>query len=136
MTESPWVPCQSNNDISLDALNKSIQDLVDERQRVLDRDPKADVLQLDQRIAAVRRQYHPDHWFHDPGSGRETEEGRQRRRAKQACWSECPMRERLRCLDKGMQPGPTLNFGIYGGYDEAERQAISAELERRRARGK
>jgi len=84
---------------------------------------------------AARLEQHPDHWFIDPGSGRETEDGRLRRRAIQACWADCPMKARLLCLDRGLQPGPTLNYGIYGGYTEKQRQAVVAELAEHENRG-
>jgi hypothetical protein len=81
----------------------------------------------------ARLEHHPDHWFIDPGSGRETEDGRLRRRAIQACWTDCPMKARLLCLDRGMQQGPTLQYGIYGGYTEKQRQAVDEEIKERRA---
>jgi hypothetical protein len=80
---------------------------------------------------AWRMQHHPDHWFIDPGSGRETEDGRLRRRAIQACWADCPMKARLLCLDRGLQEGPTLQYGIYGGYTEKQRQAVVEEINNR-----
>lgn len=83
---------------------------------------------------SARLEHHPDHWFIDPGSGRETEDGRLRRRAVQACWADCPMKARLLCLDRGLQEGPTLQYGIYGGYTEKQRQVIVADIKVRQAR--
>lgn len=76
------------------------------------------------RATQKRMEHHPDHWFIDPGSGQQTEPGRLRRRALQACWADCPMKARLLCLDRGMQEGPTLQYGIYGGYTEKQRQKV------------
>jgi hypothetical protein len=80
---------------------------------------------------AKRMEHHPDHWFIDPGSGRETEDGRLRRRAIQACWADCPMKARLLCLDRGLQDGPTLSYGVYGGRTEKQRQEIVAAIKER-----
>jgi hypothetical protein len=120
-----------NNDRSLEslqseqaALKKRIDDLMEEGLEV-----------PDELIAEHRRLYlahHPDHWFIDPGSGRETEDGRLRRRALQACWADCPMKARLLCLDRGLQEGPTLQYGIYGGYTEKQRQAVVEQIKERR----
>lgn len=131
MTTQP-IPCQQNNDISLDELNAKIaraEKVVDE---LVAQDADAVTLQNARNVAArLRMQHHPDHWFLDPGSGIQTEEGRLRRRAREACWADCPMRARLLCLDTGLQEGHTLNFGIYGGRTEKERQAIVAEIKER-----
>lgn len=81
---------------------------------------------------AARLEHHPDHWFIDPGSGRETEDGRLRRRAIQACWADCPMKARLLCLDRGLQEGPTLQYGVYGGYTEKQRQQVVADIKERK----
>lgn len=51
-------------------------------------------------------------------------------RALWACKLDCPMR--LECLEIGMRPGPTLAFGIYGGYTAAQRREITREREARR----
>lgn len=122
-----------NNDRSLESMDKeqetlknAIQILIDEEQEV------------PEELLAKHRElfmaYHPDHWFMDPGSGRETEDGRRRRRALQACWADCPMKARLLCLDRGLQEGPTLQYGIYGGYTEKQRQAIVEERTAHEAR--
>lgn len=74
---------------------------------------------------------HPDDWFEDPGSGKDTPEGRRRRKAIQACWWDCPMQRRLLCLDKGLE-SPNLSHGVWGGYTEAQRQEIHAGIEKRR----
>lgn len=84
-----------------------------------------------QRATAKRLEHHPDHWFIDPGSGRETDDGRLRRRAIQACWADCPMKARLLCLDRGLQGGATLYYGIYGGYTEKQRQAVVSDIKQR-----
>jgi hypothetical protein len=44
------------------------------------------------------------------------------------------MKARLLCLDLGLQEGHTLNYGIYGGRTEKERQAIAAEIKERARR--
>jgi hypothetical protein len=46
-----------------------------------------------------------------------------------ACKLDCPMR--VQCLAIGMQPGPTLQYGIYGGHTSAQRRAIVREIEKR-----
>jgi len=101
---------------------------------------------------------HPDDWFQDepPPAGEEPELGNfadelswdsawydwdARRRAHEAfkaveakaLWAchGCPLR--LQCLDIGMQPGPTLQFGIYGAYTAAQRRAITREIDKKRA---
>lgn len=74
---------------------------------------------------------HAEDWYRDPGSGKLTPDGRRRRRAKQACWSDCPSRMRLLCLDAALQQGPGEQFGIWGGYDEGERDLILLEIARR-----
>jgi hypothetical protein len=132
MTTFPETPCMSNNDRSLDsmqmeqaALKAQIDALVDDGQEVPD--------ELAAAHRKLRMGYHPDHWFMDPGSGRETEAGRLRRRALQACWADCPMKARLLCLDRGLQEGPTLQYGIYGGYTEKQRQEIVTAREAHRA---
>jgi len=93
--------------------------------------PGANTLHLHQKLRKMELEQHPDDWFIDPGSGRETEDGRRRRRARQACWSDCPMKARLLCLDRGMQEGPTMNYGIYGGYTEKQRQDIFEQIRKR-----
>lgn len=74
----------------------------------------------------------PDDWFIPQRSPDNTaDDKRRRRRAKQECWSggpnqgHCPIR--LKCLDAGMA-GENIFWGIWGGYDEKERQQIAAEL--------
>jgi hypothetical protein len=49
-----------------------------------------------------------------------------------ACKLDCPIRPQ--CLAIGMQPGPTLQYGIYGGYTSAQRRALSREIEKRAER--
>jgi hypothetical protein len=49
-----------------------------------------------------------------------------------ACKLDCPMR--TQCLEIGMQPGPTLQYGIYGGHTSAQRRAIVREVEKRAQR--
>lgn len=85
------------------------------------------------QAARLRMEHHPDHWFIDPGSGLATEDGRLRRRALQACWADCPMKARLLCLDRGvdLKEGPTLKYGIYGGYTEKQRQKIVSDIKER-----
>jgi len=123
MTTFPETPCMQNNDRrreDMDAEEQQLRELIASYQET----PGANVLHLQQKLAALRMRQHPDDWFIDPGSGRDTEDGRRRRRALQACWADCPMRARLLCLDRGMQEGHTLNYGIYGGRPEKWRQAV------------
>lgn len=84
-------------------------------------------------IRCTEHRHHPDDWFEDPGSGRDTEPGKARRRAIDACWVDCPMKMRLLCLDEGMK-SQNLQHGIWGGYTEAQRREIADEIERRRRR--
>lgn len=81
----------------------------------------------------TEHRHHPDDWFEDPGSGRETTAGKARRRARDACWMDCPRDMRLTCLDAGLRD-ENLNHGIWGGYTEAQRQAISDGIAARVAR--
>lgn len=81
----------------------------------------------------TEHRHHADDWFEDPGSGRDTPEGRNRRRAIDACWIDCPMKMRLLCLDEGMKD-ENLRHGIWGGYTEAQRQTIAEGIAARRAR--
>lgn len=92
---------------------------------------------------------HPDDWFQDepPAAGEEPTDivawidWDERRRAHEAfkaveakvLWAchGCPLR--LACLDIGMQPGPTLQHGIYGAYTAAQRRAITREIDKKRA---
>lgn len=46
-----------------------------------------------------------------------------------ACKLDCPIRSE--CLAIGMQPGPTLAYGIYGGWTSAQRRAVTREIEKR-----
>jgi hypothetical protein len=135
MTKQP-IPCQQNNDISLDELNERIaraEKIVED----LEASPAPDAVTLQnaRNVAArLRLEHHPDHWFIDPQSSIYTEDGRVRRRAREACWADCPMKARLLCLDLGLQEGHTLNYGIYGGRTEKERQSIVAEIKERARR--
>lgn len=139
------LPCEQNNDISLIEHDARIEEARLELEKlemaqlrgVTPEDvlagkipviPSREAIQAARdRYAAKRREMHPDFWFMDPGSGRETLDGQRRRRAIQACWFDCPMKARPVCLDVGLQPGPTLEHGIYGGRTEDERQTIVAE---------
>ena len=121
-------PCQQNSSITLEAQQAKIALAAQRVEDLLDGGAIAAVVQSARdELAMLRLEHHPDHWFIDPGSGRETEDGRLRRRAIQACWADCPMRDRLLCLDLGLQEGPTLDYGIYGGYTEKQRQQIVAD---------
>jgi hypothetical protein len=82
---------------------------------------------------------HPDDWFEptssEYASEAEYEEAAEAYKAVQAralwaCKLDCPMR--LECLQVGMQPGPTLAYGIYGGYTSEQRRQIVREKEARR----
>ena len=141
------LPCEQNNDISLEehdarieAARVDLENLEAEvRRGAINEGDRLMMIPVYKwqgilqdardRYAALRREMHPDMWFLDPGSGKETLDGQRRRRAIQTCWYECPMRVRPQCLDIGLQPGPTLDHGIYGGRTEAERQKIVAERE-------
>lgn len=46
-----------------------------------------------------------------------------------ACKLDCPMRSQ--CLEIGMQEGPTLAYGIYGGYTSAQRRAVTRDISKR-----
>lgn len=46
-----------------------------------------------------------------------------------ACKLDCPMRSQ--CLALGMQPGATLQYGIYGGWTSAQRRAVTRDIEKR-----
>ena len=136
MTKFPETPCMQNSEVSLEAHQARVDHAVMLSIAVEASDAPA------HRKGAVRHQatrlrleHHPDHWFIDPGSGRETEDGRLRRRALQACWADCPMKARLLCLDRGLQKGPALNYGIYGGYTEKQRQQIVEDIETREKEG-
>lgn len=50
-------------------------------------------------------------------------------RALWACKLDCPARPQ--CLALGMQPGPTLQHGIFGGYTAPQRREIVRERARR-----
>ena len=128
---TPSTPCQANNTVSRPYIDRIIRNT----ERALEQVPEADKPRrrlIETDLRKLRALQHPDDWFIDPGAGRETVDGKRRRRALQACWADCPMKARLACLGEGMQgpaSSPTLNYGIYGGYTEAQRQAIFAELE-------
>lgn len=77
--------------------------------------------------------HHADDWFQDPGSGKNTESGRARRRAIDACHIDCPMKMRLACLHEGLKT-PNLQYGIFGGYTEAQRQEIAEQIAARTRR--
>lgn len=82
-------------------------------------------------VECSEHDWHADDWFEDPGSGQQTPAGRRRRRALQACWTDCPMKMRLACLNEGMKD-ENLAHGIWGGYTEKQRQEIDAEIKRRK----
>lgn len=133
MTTFPQkTPCMQNRDISLEQHEAKIQ-LAQMRLDVLLKagTDHAGIQRLREEVAVLRLEHHPDHWFIDPGSGRDTEDGRLRRRALEACWADCPMKARLLCLDRGMLEGPTLQYGIYGGYTEKQRQVVIAAIKER-----
>jgi hypothetical protein len=135
MAQFPKTPCMQNKSISLEAHQAKIDQAVDDLRSLQEAGAAEDALQpAREAINALRLEHHPDHWFIDPGSGHDTEDGRLRRRAIQACWADCPMKARLLCLDRGLQPGPTLQYGIYGGYTEKERQKIAEDIEKRKTR--
>lgn len=128
MTSFPETPCMQNSTISLERHQAWVAHC--EMKAVAVEASAADEYEKTQAreaAKAARLEHHPDHWFIDPGSGRETEDGRLRRRAIQSCWADCPMKARLLCLDRGLQEGPTLQYGVYGGYTEKQRQAIVEE---------
>ena len=133
MTNFPKTPCMENNDRSLESLQKQ---QAEARARIGALEDEG--LEVPEELVAEERRlflsYHPDHWFIDPGSGMLTDEGRLRRRALQACWADCPMKARLLCLDQGMQDGPSLYYGIYGGYTEKQRKAVFDEIQERKKR--
>lgn len=52
-------------------------------------------------------------------------------RAQWACKLDCPQTVRLQCLQLGLTPGPTLTYGVFGGYTPAQRQAIVKDREAR-----
>lgn len=136
MTTFPDTPCMQNSTISLEQFNRRVA-----HTEALAIAVEASEASEDEKVRAndaakaARLEQHPDHWFIDPGSGRETEDGRLRRRAMQACWADCPMKARLLCLDRGLQEGPTLNYGIYGGYTEKQRQAVVEDINERSKNG-
>lgn len=124
-----------NNEISLEQHQARVRHAEMLALAVEDSNASEERKALVRHMARVARlEHHPDHWFIDPGSGRETEDGRLRRRALQACWADCPMKARLLCLDRGLQEGPTLQYGIYGGYTEKQRQAVVEQIKERRAK--
>ena len=55
-----------------------------------------------------------------------------RRKARDACHFECPVR--LRCLALGMQE-ENIDYGTWGGYYAEERQQIQALIKEREKRG-
>lgn len=67
---------------------------------------------------------HKEDWYRDENAGRRTPDGRRRRRALERCWNECPIKLRLGCLEIGLAQGPANQFGIWGGYTEAQRRQI------------
>ena len=132
-------PCQENNTVSREFIDRIIAKAEHRlaANLALGQTPgiKERVRKIEEDLRNLRALQHPDDWFIDPGSGRDTVDGRRRRRALQACWSDCPVRARLRCLDMGLQgpeSAPNLNYGIYGGYTEEQRQQIYAEIQRRK----
>jgi hypothetical protein len=88
---------------------------------------------------------HPDDWFAEPdradfpktGAGElqhanaVAEAARTTARAQWACKLDCPQTQRLECLAQGLIAGPTLTYGVFGGYTPAQRQAIVKEREKR-----
>lgn len=48
-------------------------------------------------------------------------------RAQWACKLDCPQSVRTACLAEGLIAGPTLTYGIRGGYTASERAAIVKE---------
>lgn len=133
MTKFPVTPCMQNSEVSLEqhelrVNHANMLSIAVEASNASQARKDA----VRQQASMLRLEHHPDHWFIDPGSGRETEDGRLRRRALEACWADCPMKARLLCLDRGLQKGPALQYGIYGGYTEKQRQAVAAEIEERR----
>lgn len=136
MTKFPETPCMQNSTISLERHRARVNHatMLSIAVEASDAPPwRKDAVR--QQAMLLRLEHHPDHWFIDPGSGRETEDGRLRRRAIQACWADCPMRARLLCLDRGLQEGPTLQYGVYGGYTEKQRQAVVEEIKERAKQG-
>lgn len=122
-----------NNTVSRESMDAEIAELralIEEYEKV----DGANTISLRQKLRKLETQQHPDDWFIDPGSGMQTEDGRRRRRAMQACWADCPMKARLLCLDQGMQEGPTLQYGVYGGYTERQRQTIIEDIKKRKER--
>jgi hypothetical protein len=89
---------------------------------------------------------HPDDWFADPERAdfpkgdigdrayqKAVEEAAPRTaRAQWACKLDCPQEQRLRCLEQGLTPGPTLQYGVFGGYTATERQKIVKDREERK----
>ena len=135
-TTTPQTPCQANNAVSREYIDRVSRNTEIALERVPESDvPRRKLIAADLR--RLRALSHPDDWFIDPGSGRDTVDGKRRRRAIQACWADCPMRARLKCLDEGMQGpenSPTLSYGVYGGYTEKQRQAVFVEIQSRNAR--
>jgi hypothetical protein len=92
---------------------------------------------------------HPDDWFAEPDRGDypRTEVGEKAyqdavataapvtARAQWACKLDCPTEQRLACLQIGLTPGPTLQYGVFGGYTAAQRQQIVKEREQKKADG-
>ena len=134
MTKFPETPCMQNSEVSLEQFNLTVQH-ASAYAIAVEASAAPDSFKEHANTIArgLRLAHHPDHWFIDPGSGRETEDGRLRRRAIQACWADCPMKARLLCLDRGLQKGPALQYGVYGGYTEKQRQAIVDEINERGA---
>lgn len=114
-----------NADVSFETHQRKIANVQKRLEQLIAEEADAESIQaVRDTLGALRMQYHPDHWFIDPGAGKDTEEGRLRRRAIQACWADCPMKARLLCLDRGLQEGPSLQYGVYGGRTEKQRQEI------------
>jgi hypothetical protein len=136
MTKFPDTPCMQNSEISLDEFNRRGDEIAAHLERAQREGSQERIDALAAELRKHRLKHHPDHWFIDPGSGRDTEDGRLRRRAIQACWADCPMTARLLCLDRGLpeEGGPTLQYGIYGGRTEKQRQAIVAEIQQRKSK--
>jgi hypothetical protein len=103
MDTPPQTPCQTNNHVRLDQVGPD--------------------------------DWHPDLWFADPNTRKGSLEDRQRNKAKAACFTDCPMAARRQCLMEGLRPENlgSDNWGIWGGYDEKQRQAIADEIARKKA---
>jgi len=125
-------PCSEHNDhpawrrLSPDEVDMLDLEALPSNHRILRGEGE---VQVERRCTEHR--HHADDWFEDPGSGKDTPEGRARRRARDACFVDCPMKMRLECLNLGMQP-ENLAHGIWGGYTEKQRQEMHTLIQERR----